>query len=230
MRTLAIDTSSKACSAAIFDGQKLLWEGYLDNGNTHSCTLMPLISQGLDILELQADAIEGFAVSKGPGSFTGLRIGLATVKGLAFGTDKPCVGVSTLLGLAYNLPLTQGHILSVLDARAGQVYAALFEVIDGVPHYRIPDCALPLSELADKIPTGSLLIGDGAELVYRQLARSDLSLAPAHLRLQRASGVGLAALHLTETQEPPTDCRSIELAYLRKPQAERERLAALQQP
>lgn len=229
MLTLAIDTSSKACSAAIFDDHKLLWEGYLDNGNTHSCTLMPLVSQGLAILGIKADAIERYAVSNGPGSFTGLRIGLATIKGLAFCSDKPCIGVSTLLSLAYNSPLTQGHVLSVLDARAGQVYAALFEIIDGTPNYRIPDCALPLSELADKIPAGTLIVGDGAQLVYKQLARSDIYLAPSHLRLQRASSVGLAALHMIETQSITTDCRSIELAYLRKPQAERERLAALEQ-
>lgn len=227
MLTLAIDTSSKACSAAIFDDHKLLWEGYLDNGNTHSCTLMPLISQGFTILGIQADAIGRFAVSNGPGSFTGLRIGLATVKGLAFGSDKPCIGVSTLLSLAYNHPLTKGYVLSVLDARAGQVYAALFEIIDGRPHYHIPDCALPITQLADKIPAGTLITGDGAQLVYQQLARPDLSLAPSHLRLQRASSVGLAALQSGQAQT--TDCRSIELAYLRKPQAERERLAALEQ-
>ena len=122
---LALDTSSKACSCALFEGERLIAEGYLNCGLTHSATLTALIKQTLETARADFESVEKIALSVGPGSYTGLRIGLAAAKGIAFGRDIPCVPVSTLLSLAYNLPMYEGVVCAALDARVGQVFTAL---------------------------------------------------------------------------------------------------------
>lgn len=222
MKLLAIDTSSRACSAAVMDDGALLGESYLANGLTHSRTLSPLVDSLLTRLELSAEDFDLFAVSNGPGSFTGLRIGLSMVKGMAFAVNKPCVGVSTLLSLAYNLFPFKGEVCAVLDARASQVYAARF-LLDGEKVTRLTeDAALTLEELSSTLSPGTILVGDGAKLVYNAFSDRELIVAPPDRLLQRASSVARAAL-LRE----PIPAWELAPCYLRRSQAEREREAAM---
>ncbi len=227
MITLALDTSSRACSAAVTKDGVLLSEGYLNNGMTHSRTLLPLIESALENASLGFGDLERIAVSAGPGSFTGLRIGLSMAKGIAFVRQLPCVPVSTLEALAYNAAGWRGPVLAVLDARAGQVYAALFELGTGpggeAPVLRLwDDAAMTLEELAQRLPEGALAVGDGAALVCQKIQGKGLVPAPERMRLQRASSVAAAAEHL-----PAVSADALSPAYLRKPQAEREREARL---
>ena len=225
MLSLGLDSSSKASSVALFDGDRLIWEGYLDCGNTHSTTLMPLVEQGLNFCDKRVSDIDAIYYSAGPGSFTGLRIGGAAVKGLAFGRDIKVKGISTLLGLAYNLQMIDGYIFSVLDARASQVYGALFKAENGVIERVTDDAATAISELSAIIPAGSYVVGDGAALLMEHLGESLLlKIPPSHLRLQRAASVVLAGM---VDKEGYTKAEDSNISYIRRPQAERERLANL---
>ncbi len=225
MLTLALDSSGRAASCALFDGERLLAESFMDVGLTHSQTLLPLLERTLLSAGVKIGDLDRLAVSVGPGSFTGVRIGVSTIKGLAFGLDIPCVGVSTLAALAcYPAGLCEGPVCPVMDARAGQVYSALFEVRGDNIARRMEDAALPVEELRRLLPEGSLLVGDGAHLLYSP--DGPFRMAPAHLRLQRAVGVALAARDL-----PGVSADRLAPIYLRRPQAERqraERLAAQQ--
>lgn len=220
MKVLAVDTSSKACSCALLDGGALLGESFLNAGLTHSSTLMPLVGQTLSNARLNLSEIDLLAVSVGPGSYTGLRIGLSAVKGMAAARQTPCVGVSTLLSLAYNLAARDGIICAVLDARAGQVFAALFENRGGEITRLTPDEAMTLEALERTLPCGAMAVGDGAALCAERLMHKNLALCPAALRYQRASSVGYAAMRL-----PPGDAAALTPDYHRKPQAQREREA-----
>lgn len=225
MKLLALDSSSRACSAAVAEDGVLLSECYLNNGLNHSRTLLPLIESALRNVSFTFSDLDQIAVSAGPGSFTGLRIGLATVKGIAFPGNLPCIPVSTLLALAYNAAGLEGTVLAALDARAGQVYAALFEAgigADGETEVRRlwEDAPMTLQELADKVPAGALAVGDGAALVCRAMPEKGLRPAPERIRYQRASSVAAAALGL-----PAVPAEELCPIYLRKPQAEREREA-----
>lgn len=220
MKILSIDTSSKACSCAVLDGDALLCECFVNAGLTHSSTLLGLVRQTLSGARLPLGDIDRLAVSVGPGSYTGLRIGLSLVKGLAAAHDTPCVGVPTLLSLAYNLAPRDGIVCAVLDARAGQVFAALFENQGGNVKRLTPDAAMTLEALGDMLPEGAMATGDGAALCAARFSHKRLQLCPAALRYQRASSVGYAAAAL------PAVCASeLAPAYHRKPQAEREREA-----
>lgn len=219
MITLAIDTSSKACSCALQKDGLLLAEGYLNAGLTHSATLMQMVQDTLSHARLTPGEIDRFAVSIGPGSYTGLRIGLAAVKGMAMASHRPCVGVSTLLSLAYNLLPFEGVVCAALDARVGQVFAALFSIHDQTVTRLTEDGAMTLEDLKRILPEGAMLCGDGAELVVRALGeQKQLLLAPSALRFQRASSVAAAALSL-----PEDDAAHLTLDYHRLSQAERER-------
>lgn len=224
MVSLGLDSSSKAASAAIFEDDRLVWEGYLDCGNTHSCTLMPLIEQGLAFCEKKAMDIDRIFYSAGPGSFTGLRIGGAAVKGLSFGRDIPVKGVSTLLGLAFNCQMLDGTVYAVLDARASQVYGALFSIKNGQVTRLTEDNALAISELSAIIPKGSYIVGDGAALLMRHLGQElQLKEVPQRYCYQRAASVVAAGM---ADKEGYTTGSETALSYIRRPQAERERLAA----
>ena len=177
--------------------------------------------------------IDLLAVSTGPGSFTGIRIGVAAVKGLAFPKDLPCVGVSTLAAIAQNFQGIPGPavVCAVMDARCQQVYTARFILnADGSLQRESPDQAMTIEDLAAAlscIKKPVFLVGDGANLCYTALQERelDLRLAPEHLRFQNAAGVAAEAFRLAEEGKtiPPAELRPV---YLRLPQAERERLAA----
>ena len=181
MKILSLDTTAEVCSAAVCDGKKLIAEITVNTGNTHSQTLLPAVEQILKISELSLDEIEGFACSTGPGSFTGVRIGVATVKGLAYGKDKPCVSISTLEALAYNLVGFNGIICPVMNARRNQVYNALFECCDGVLTRLCEDRALSIDELDDELSVCQkpiYLVGDGIVLPKRALRKRRPAMFP----------------------------------------------------
>ncbi len=225
MTILAVDTSSKACSCALLRDGALLGESYCNNGLTHSATLMVLVQNTLDAAGLPFEAVDRLAVSVGPGSYTGLRIGLSAVKGMAAPFDTPCVGVSTLLSLAYNLLPFQGVVCAALDARVGQVFAALFAIENGQVTRLTDDAAMTLEALGDVLPDGAMLCGDGAQLVCGHFPDKGLRLAPAAVQYQRASSVAQAAL---SENYPAVSATRLNAEYHRKSQAEREREAKQQ--
>ena len=218
---LSIDTSSKACSCALFDKERLVAENYIETGLTHSKTLLPLIESCLATAGKKPYDIDEIAVSEGPGSYTGLRIGMATAKGLAFPNDLDCYKVSTLLSLAYNLKDAEGTVCAVLDARVGQIFAALFEVHGGIITRLCPDTAGAIDEFKDKIPKGAFFVGDGAKMLKEKLPEKEAKLPSPTLLYQRASSVALAVL-----AGEGTKCKGDDLVpnYLRLSQAEREKL------
>jgi len=180
-----------------------------------------LLNCGISLQE-----VDVLAVAHGPGSFTGVRIGVATVKGLALAADKPCVGVSTLESMAYGARALGGSLCCVMDARAGQVYNALFELSNSVVSRLCPDRAVKLDDLVKEIGSKSyFLVGDGAELCYNTLHEqcAGLRLAPPELRYATGYGVALACAHTGKTVSP----QQLDARYLRRPQAERERLARI---
>ena len=227
MKILAIDTSSQAASCALLEDECPVGTLYIDAKLTHSQTILPMVENMLSACQQKLDDVDLFAVSNGPGSFTGLRIGTAAVKGMAHALNKPCIGLSTLEGLAYNMVGHSGIVCAVMDARCNQVYTALFDLDDGMRRIT-EDLAIPLEELHEilkKQEKNIILVGDGAVLCYNSIMERDIcsvTLAPAHQRLQNAYSVGLAALynHLDEAAA----ARELQPSYLRLPQAQRELL------
>lgn len=228
LKILALECSSKAASCALMDGETLLAESYLDCGLTHSQTLLPLLDRLCRESGVPLSDVEGIAVPAGPGSFTGLRIGLAAAKGLSYALGIPCTGVSTLLALAFVQRGTPGICCAALDARRGEIYNALFAIEGGRVRRLCADRAVPAAALAEDPLLSEqrdiLLCGDGASLCAGVL-RDRAVLAPAHLRPQRASGVGAAALSAGEWGPPA----ALRPSYLRLSQAERERAQRLAQ-
>lgn len=243
MKILAIDTSAFAASCAILDDDRPVSEFYTDSKITHSQTIMPMVEALLKCSQTSLEGIDLFAVSTGPGSFTGLRIGVAATKGMAQVMDKPCLPISTLEGLAYNLYGQEGLVCSVLDARCGQVYAALFalplmelapfqEVIPGVNLLTrlTQDSAMMVDELCDILSKQDgrvILVGDGAPLCLGAMERlypqSKLEVASKNHLLQRAYSVGLAAyLGVSAGERKGVLPGDLLPAYLKLPQAQRE--------
>ena len=225
MLLLAFETSAKAASVALFDGNILLGEQYQNTGLTHSQTLMVMAQDLLTQCGKTARDVQAVAVANGPGSFTGVRIGVAAAKGFAWGGELPLYGVSTLEAMALGLGVYQGWICPVMDARRSQVYNALFYVNQGVLERRTPDQAISLAELGEELKNLEepiFLVGDGSVLCYNSLLEAvpGMVLPPEHKRHQRAVGVGLAALVQPQTQ----DAGEIVPNYLRRSQAERERM------
>lgn len=222
MMVLSIESSAASASVALTDGDRLIGQYYQNTGLTHSRTLMPMVADMLKNLELTPEDIDAFAAAIGPGSFTGIRIGAATVKGMALALDRPCYGVSTLEAMAYNLSHMRGTICCVMDARRNQVYNALFQVADGKISRLCQDRAISIEELlkenADK---ELLLVGDGAQLCYNYSREGNLTmrLMPENVRYQSAWGVAMAARHTK-----PVSVHELKLNYIRLPQAQRERL------
>lgn len=225
MKLLGIDSSAKAASAAVWQDGRLLCESYLDVGLTHSETLLPMVEAMLRAAAIAPGELERFAVSAGPGSFTGLRIGISAVKGLAFVGDLPCVPVSTLEALAYNLLGQECVACAVMDARCKQVYTACFAPEGESVKRLTPDEAITIEQLGENLlalrcDRPVVFVGDGASLCYEALhARTGARLAPPHLRLQRAGSVCLAAVAHGDEAVPAS---ALNPAYLRLPQAERE--------
>ena len=228
MLILAFETSAKAASVALFQDRKLLGESYQNTGLTHSQTLMVMAEDLLKQCGFDAKAITHVAVAAGPGSFTGVRIGVAAAKGLAWGLQVPCHGVSTLESMALGLGAYEGTVCPVMDARRSQVYNALFTAEGGKILRRAEDRAIALSDLAEELktcPQPIFLVGDGSELTYRTLKDSVPGLAlPMESRMhQRAVGVGLAAIRAIEAGEDG-NAERLQPNYLRLSQAEREKM------
>lgn len=227
MRILAFESSAKAASAGLLEDGVLLGESFLNNGKTHSATLMPMAERLLTDCGVKASDLDCVAVAIGPGSFTGVRIGVAAAKGLAWAAEKPCCGVSTLEAMAHQMIAQRGIICPVMDARREQVYNALFSS-DGETLTRLaPDRAISLAQLQKELENAEnpiFLVGDGSKLCYNTLktAVPNLVFPPAHLEFQRAGGVALAAYPLALAGRL-TDPEKLIPNYLRLSQAERER-------
>ena len=229
MLTLALEASAKTASAALCRDGLLLGQYFQNCGLTHSVTLLPMAEALLKNTGLTTADVDVFAVSHGPGSFTGVRIGVSTVKGLAWAAQKPCVGVSTLEAMAFNgLAAPESLICCAMDARRGQIYNALFCIRDGRPERLCPDRAVSLAELTAELTARNekriFVTGDGAELTAAALHQAGLpaDLAPENARWQSAWGVCMAA---ADKQPVPGD--ALLPVYLRLSQAERERQARL---
>ena len=223
MLILAFESSARAASVALVEDGRLLSQYSQCSGLTHSRTLLPMAEDMLKNAELSLDKVDLFAVAHGPGSFTGIRIGVSTVKGLAWAADKPCVGVSTLEAMAWHGLAAGGLVCPVMDARRSQVYNALFQVENGRPVRLCEDRPIALSQLAEELRTlnaPAFLIGDGAELAEKYLREQGLpcTVAPENLRWQSAWGVAMAAMDKT-----PGNADALLPVYLRLSQAERER-------
>lgn len=229
MKILALETSAKSVSAAVTDGGVVRAYTYQNTGLTHSRTLMPLVDAMLRESEQSLADMDLLAVAAGPGSFTGLRIGVSALKGLAWAADKPCCGVSTLEAMAQNLRHMDGLIVCAMDARRDQVYNALFLAHDGILTRQCPDRAISLAELSEELknrPEPKFIVGDGAKLCYTYLLEQDIPcrMAPPQLVMQNAVGVALAAEEMSANGQTTT-ARDLVPVYLRLSQAERERLA-----
>ena len=230
MLTLALESSAKAASAALFEDGKMLGLSIQTAGLTHSRTLLPMAEDLLKNMDKRITDVGLVAVACGPGSFTGLRIGMAEAKGLCWALEIPAVGVSTLEAMAFGGPDMDGAMLCcAMDARRGQVYNALFRVEDGRPVRLTTDRAISIAELETELASYEkpwILLGDGAELCYNTLDKDKVTayLAPEPLRIQSARGVGLAA-----ADKPTVTADGLLPVYLRLSQAERERLAKLEE-
>lgn len=226
MNILAIETSAKAASVALCRDEFLVAESYQNSGLTHSRTLMPLCQALLENCGVGLSEVDLIAVANGPGSFTGVRIGIATAKGLAWPQEKPCLGVSTLESMAWNLCGVEGVVCCAMDARRKQVYNALFRMTEQGPERLSEDRAIALEELfSDPRLENALAVGDGAELCLAAARERDVPvrLAPPNLRYQHAYGVARCALERWRAGVRGTGA-GLAANYLRLSQAERERL------
>ena len=229
MLILAFETSAKAASVALMQEGKLLAESYQNTGMTHSQTLMVMAQDLLKTCGYTPQQVEAVAVAAGPGSFTGIRIGVAAAKGFAWGGQIPCYGVSTLEAMALSLGAYDGYVLPVMDARRNQVYNALFLAENGKLTRLSEDRAIALDDLKQELKNLQkpiFLVGDGSNLCYNTLLEEipSLVLPPEHRLHQRASGVCLAAAGMMKAGLPGNGAE-LTPNYLRLSQAERERAA-----
>lgn len=220
MKILAIDSTANTSTVALLENDKLLGVYTANTKNTHSETLLPMVKHLLSTLNVSNDQIDVYAVSNGPGSFTGVRIGVATIKGLAFGKDKKCVEVSTIEALAQNLESFCGIICPIMNARRGQVYTGAFLNGERI----IDDTCMMLSDLVpmlEKYNQPIYFVGDGYSLV-ENMSINGFKETPEALRYQNAFSVGKIAYKRLQSEDYTTD-KELSVEYLRKPQAERER-------
>ena len=228
MLILAFETSAKAASVALTENGKLLGEGYQNTGLTHSQTLMVMAEDVLKQCGKTAADVEAVAVAEGPGSFTGVRIGVAAAKGFAWGKEIPCYGVSTLEAMAESLGAFEGYVCPCMDARRNQVYNALFLAEGGKLTRVTEDRAIALADLKEELKNlekSVFLVGDGATLCYNTLSKEVPSLVlPSEHRLhQRAVGVAILAQRMADAGIAPSG-GELTPNYLRLSQAEREKL------
>ncbi len=228
MKILAIETSAGAASAAVCSDGEMTAACFQNNGLTHSKTLMVMVESMLKSADLALEDMSLIAVASGPGSFTGLRIGVAAAKGLAWASGLACCAVSTLEAMALGAACAGQPVCAVMDARRSQVYNALFDLKDGVPSRMCPDRAVSLGQLEEDIIKSKksyILVGDGAALCYNAFKKNGLpvTLAPQQLRFQNAWGVALAAQQAFARGEL-VSANELKPTYLRLSQAERERL------
>jgi len=225
---LAFETSAKAASVALLADGKLLGESYQNTGLTHSQTLMVMAEDLIKTCGYTPQQIGAVAVAAGPGSFTGVRIGVAAAKGFAWGAELPCYGVSTLEAMALNLGIYDGYVVCAMDARRSQVYTATFRADQGALTRLCQDRAISLQELGENLKNCEkpvFLVGDGSILCYNTLKDQvpNLVLPPEHRMHQRAAGVALAAAKMIEAGLPGNGAE-LTPNYLRLSQAERERM------
>lgn len=234
MRILAIEASARACSTAYLDNGILRAEQFVNGAMTHSETLMPMIEKVMGDAGAKPQDMELIAVTTGPGSFTGLRIGAATAKGLAYGLQIPIMMVSTLEALAYNAIGFQGYLVPIMDARRSQVYTAVYKASGMQLECEMAPEAMAPSALCDWLKEKEepvLFLGDAVSVYASQLKQQlgDMAImAPTHLCQLRAASVGALAEWKLQCGEKPVVSDEVRLEYLRKPQAEREREARLQ--
>lgn len=221
MKILTIDTSSNCSSVALSDGASLLGECILGEDRCHSGRLMDSISGLLAAARLTPDGLDALAVSLGPGSFTGVRVGIATVKGLALATGKPVVGFSSLAMLAMNLPFSSAQVAPMFDARKGEVYAGLYRC-SSLPEPLTPDAVLSPERFLAAIDTQTIFVGEGA-LRYRELISSTLGelalFSPWHAALPRAGAGAVIALEAA-LKGDFTPLALLNPTYLRASEAE----------
>ncbi len=219
MILLCVDSAAKTGSVAVVSDNKVLSEGFVNTGLTHSQTLVPMINEVLKKANITPRDIDAYAVTRGPGSFTGLRIGMATVMGMASATDKPCIGVSTLHALSLGAGDFEGIVCAAMDARREQVYFALFKDGKRLTDDSADSIQNVLALLKEKNqPT--LLVGDGAHLCYDAMkGEIDVTLADEEIRFLKAGAIAKAVNSGEYEETIPSNLRPI---YLRLPQAERE--------
>ena len=220
MKILALDSTAKTSSVAVLEDDTLLGLYSVNIPNTHSETLLPMVKSILEALKLTNEDIDAYAVSEGPGSFTGVRIGVATIKGLALGRNKPCVGVSTIEALAENLEGFSGIVCPIMNARRGQVYTGAF--FNGERF--IDDTCMMLDDLIPMLIEKNepiYFLGDGYELILNKEI-ANFRHTPELLRYQNAYSVGKIAYKKIQNSEYVNDT-DLRVEYLRKAQAERER-------
>ena len=227
MKILALESSAKAASCAVLSDGELLASAWQATGLTHSRTLLPMVEDMLNNSELSVQEIDAVAVAAGPGSFTGLRIGVAAAKGLAWAAEKPCIPVSTLEAMAWPLAHLEGNIICAMDARRQQIYNAVFLAEGGELTRLREDRAVSLEEAAadvGEMDGPMTIVGDGAGLCFDFLTArgGECRLAPVHLRQQSAVGVAMAAWR---RRGENLSAQELTPVYLRLSQAERERLA-----
>ena len=232
MITLSFDSTAKVATVAVTDSEKLLALYSIDNGLTQSELLMPMAENVLKSLKLGFEDVELLAASVGPGSFTGVRIGTALVKGIAFGKNISCASVSTLEALAENLFGIEGIIVPAMDARRSQLYTAIFEYKNGEMHRYTDDLAISISELAELLKKYDgkdiYIVGDGYKVAHRELEKLGVKLkvTPELLINENAYSVARVAVKLHSEGKTTSDLEHLP-TYLRVPQAERERLERL---
>lgn len=221
MKILSVDTSAVCASVAVTEGERIISLCSTNAGLTHSRTLLPMIDSALKNSETELSDIDFFACSAGPGSFTGIRIGIAAVKGLADGTGKKCLSVSTLEALAYNLLGQDVIACSVMDARCNQVYCAIFDVCENEVKRLTEDEAIKIDDLKEKLSGFKkkiVFVGDGAEICEKALG---YRAAAALTRFQNGASVGICAFR-NFSEEKLLSAAELMPVYLRLPQAERE--------
>ena len=228
MKLLSVECSATPCSVALTEDNKILSSAFTNVKLTHSQTLMPMALSVLNSSLTKISEIEALAVSAGPGSFTGIRIGISAVKGLAQAKNLPCVAVSTLEAMAENYSDTDCFVCSVMDARCNQVYNALFKSENGEMERLCEDRALAIEELAPQVEELSkegrkiYIVGDGAEIFYPFVSKTEnVYLADPKRRFQNAVGVSAVAEKLLK-EGKVTTAKELCPIYLRLPQAERE--------
>ncbi len=233
MKILALDSSGLVASAAIAEDDTLLAEYTVNHKKTHSQTLLPMLDEIVRMIELDLNTIDAIAVAGGPGSFTGLRIGAATAKGLGLALDKPLVNVPTVDGLAYNLYGSDRIICPMMDARRNQVYTGIYTFAGGGFQVIVPQMAVSVEDIAGRLNALGrevIFLGDGVP-VYREMLKELITVpyqfAPAHLNRQRASAIAALAMEYVRAGKLET-AEEHRPEYLRMSQAERERAARQQ--
>ncbi|MEE1239351.1 MAG: tRNA (adenosine(37)-N6)-threonylcarbamoyltransferase complex dimerization subunit type 1 TsaB [Acutalibacteraceae bacterium] len=229
MKILSLDCSAGPASAAVTENGKILASAYVNIKLTHSQTLLPMIENALNSAMLKFDDIEGIAVNCGPGSFTGIRIGIAAAKGLAAPKNLPCAAVSTLYSMAYNFVDTDCIICAVMDARCNQVYNAIFDIKNGKITRLCEDRAILCEDLAQELKKVSqnknkcvIIVGDGTEVFYSFVKDIDgIKKSSENNRYQNAESVGIAAAEIFKSGKAVSP-QELLPTYLRLPQAERE--------